>query len=177
MYCAEELERENRKQYMRDLNFRIEENYRKAVESNNFVSYDFEKDEWSSAKYRKEKEYELKEFERKEKERKEKEYKQNVKETLFNTDWEAELRRAKIIDERVEKVLCDFEVEKGYPIRCTSLKKEGSNHPDFGTANQLAEFYGVELCDVLLNAFEGRTEYKTVMEEKESLERLYYSWQ
>lgn len=175
MYCAEELEREYRKQYMRDMNFRIEENYRKAVESNNFVSYDFEKNKWSSAKYRMEEE--RKEFERKEEERKEKEYKQNVKETLFNTDWEAEVRRAKIIDEKVEKVLCEFEAVKDYPIKCTSLLKDGSNHPDFDIANQLAEFYGVELADVLLNAFEGRTEYKTVMEEKESLEREYYSCQ
>lgn len=52
MYCAEESEREYRKEYMRDLNFRIKENYRKVVECDKSNLYEYDKDEWSPAKYR-----------------------------------------------------------------------------------------------------------------------------
>lgn len=51
MYSPEESEMEFRKEYMRDLNFRIKENYHKVVECDKFNSYEYDKDEWSPAKY------------------------------------------------------------------------------------------------------------------------------
>lgn len=164
MYCAEELEMEYRKQYMRDLNFRIEENYRKAVECDKSLSYEYEEDEWSPAKARMEEE------------RKEKEYKQNIKEKLFNTDWDEELKRAKIIDKKIEKVLLEFRGREDY-ISCIGLWMRGSDDPYFEIANQIAHKYGVDLDDVIHNGYWEDTKYERVIEEKKDLERLYYSWQ